>query len=352
MKRSLVRPMPLIALTLAGSLVLGACSNDDDSSSDSTAADSTSQSASEGAKDSSDAKEVTIKHAWGEDTYPVKPKKVVAMGTSVDNLLALGITPDVVVQSPDDAQNATWKNDKLKDVKKIDADPRELPVEKIAAEKPDFIVGDFYRINEDAYNKLKDVAPTLPGMGQDPQLIGWKPQLEALGKIYQDEDKVKDVEKKDSEAFENAKKDLKGLEGKSALVVQHRSGNFGVITDEANPANQFFTDLGMKLPAGYTDGSIPTQQGRAMISPENIDKLTADFMVLFAADGMDAVRAVPGYNDLKQVKSGATVEDNKAVSSALYVPSLLSREWALKEIKPELKKVSDNKSDSKDDSDK
>ncbi|MDU6478330.1 MAG: ABC transporter substrate-binding protein, partial [Corynebacterium kroppenstedtii] len=71
-----------------------------------------------------------------------------------------------------------------------------------------------------------------------------------------------------------------------------------------------------------------------------------------AADGMDAVRAVPGYNDLKQVKSGATVEDNKAVSSALYVPSSLSREWALKEIKPELKKVSDEKSDSKDDSNK
>ena len=225
-------------------------------------------------------------------------------------------------------------------------------VKKIAAEKPDFIFGDFYRINQDAYNKLKEVAPTLPGMGQDPQLIGWKPQLEALGKIYQDEDKVKDIEKKDTEAFENVKKDLKGLDGKSALVVQHRSGNFGVITDEANPANQFFTDLGMKLPAGYTDGSIPTQQGRAMISPENIDKLTADFMVLFAADGMDAVRAVPGYNDLKQVKSGATVEDNKAVSSALYVPSSLSREWALKEIKPELKKVSDEKSDSKDDSNK
>ena len=40
------------------------------------------------------------------------------------------------------------------------------------------------------------------------------------------------------------------------------------------------------------------------------------------------------------------------MSSALYVPSSLSREWALKEIKPELKKVSDEKSDSKDDSNK
>lgn len=51
---------------------------------------------------------VSITHAWGTDDYPVKPETVVALGTSVDNLLALGITPTAVIETPYD-KDAPWR---------------------------------------------------------------------------------------------------------------------------------------------------------------------------------------------------------------------------------------------------
>lgn len=320
----------LAATLVVGSLILTGCSSDDSDSSNS------SSDAGSGAE----ASEVTIEHVYGEDTYPTNPEKVVAIGTAADNLLALGITPDAIVETPDDA-DAEWKNDQLEDVKRIPRPEQSLPLEEIAAEDPDLIVGDLYRIQEEDYDSLKDVTSVLPGIDQS---ANWVPQLEALGQIYGLEDKAQEVIDEDEQAFADAREEFPGLEGKTALTVQDREGQFGVIADPDNIANDFYSRLGMTVPEAYTDGSVKVESGRAMVSYENVSELAADFMGIYATEGMDQIRAIPGYSNLPQVESGAVVEDNKAVMAALNIPSSLSNAWLLDQVSDQLEIASDNES--------
>ena len=209
-----------------------------------------------------------------------------------------------------------------------------VPLEEIAALEPDLIVGDLYRIPEEAYDTLKDVSPVLPGIDQT---ADWEPQLQALGKIYQKEDEAQQVIDDDEQAFADAREELSGLEGKTALTVQDRGGQFGVIADPDNIANSFYSRLGMTLPEAFTDGTLQVENGRVMISYERVDDLSADFMGMYATEGMDKIRAIAGYDKLPQVESGAVVEDDKSVMAALNIPSSLSNAWLLDTIKDQLK---------------
>ncbi|WP_313502497.1 ABC transporter substrate-binding protein [Corynebacterium variabile] len=238
-----------------------------------------------------------------------------------------------MVERPDD-KDAAWKNDQLEDVERIPLSDQNVPLEEIAALEPDLIVGDLYRIPEEAYDTLKDVSPVLPGIDQT---ADWKPQLQALGKIYQKEDKAQQVIDDDEQAFADAREELSGLEGKTALTVQDRGGQFGVIADPDNIANSFYSRLGMTLPEAFTDGTLQVENGRVMISYERVDDLSADFMGMYATEGMDKIRAIAGYDKLPQVESGAVVEDDKSVMAALNIPSSLSNAWLLDTIKDQLK---------------
>ena len=311
----------LTAVVVAASLVIAGCSSDEDNSDTS------------GTSASADASEVTINHVYGEDNYPTNPETVVAIGTAVDNLLALGITPDAIVERPDD-KDAAWKNDQLEDVERIPLSDQNVPLEEIAALEPDLVVGDLYRIPEEAYDALKDVSPVLPGIDQT---ADWEPQLKALGQIYGKEDEAQQVIDDDEQAFADVREELPGLEGKTALTVQDRGGQFGVIADPDNIANSFYSRLGMTLPEAFTDGSLKIDGGRVMISYERVDDLAADFMGMYATEGMDKIRAIAGYDKLHQVESGAVVEDDKSVMAALNIPSSLSNAWLLDTIKDQLK---------------
>ncbi|HJG45305.1 ABC transporter substrate-binding protein [Corynebacterium variabile] len=310
----------LTAVVVAAGLVITGCSSDEDNSDTS------------GTSASADASEVTINHVYGEDNYPTNPETVVAIGTAVDNLLALGITPDAIVERPDD-KDAAWKNDQLEDVERIPLSDQNVPLEEIAALEPDLVVGDLYRIPEESYDALKDVSPVLPGIDQT---ADWEPQLKALGQIYGKEDEAQQVID-DEQAFADVREELPGLDGKTALTVQDPGGQFGVIADPDNIANSFYSRLGMTLPEAFTDGSLKIEGGRVMISYERVDDLAADFMGMYATEGMEKIRAIAGYEKLPQVESGAVVEDDKSVMAALNIPSSLSNAWLLNTIKDQLK---------------
>ena len=289
--------------------------------------------------DRKDAGTVSIAHAWGTDEYPVKPAKVVASGVAVDNLLALGVTPDVVIETPAD-KGAPWRAEALKGVERIDApDFRTVPVEKIAAAKPDFIVGDFWRITQENYTNLKEIAPTLGGIGAEGESLGWKPQLEALGKIYGKEGDAKKVIDEDAGRFDSVKSDLPKLEGKTGVLAQYApQRGMAVVADPEEPGNSAFYDLGMKVPDSFA--SLPQRSGRAEVSPENISVIDADFMAVYAVSGgPDEIRAIPGFSDLRQVKNDTTVFGDVVLVMALNNPSSLSRAWVLEQLRPTLEKV-------------
>lgn len=96
----------------------------------------------------------------------------------------------------------------------------------------------------------------------------------------------------------------------------------------------------MKFPDKLTDGSVPVDKGRVTLSPENVSYLAADFMVIYNRTGsIEEVENTPGYKDLPQVKSGATLAGDEAVVAGLNNPTSLSRAWVLDKTMPTLEKV-------------
>ncbi|MCF6780018.1 hypothetical protein L3H35_10325, partial [Corynebacterium sp. MC-21] len=91
------------------------------------------------------------------------------------------------------------------------------------------------------------------------------------------------------------------------------------------------------FPSTQTEQNLGHFTGRAMVASENISALNADFMAIYAQSGSDEeMRQIPGYIDLTQVKKKATKVGDSALVQGLNVPSSLSREWLLKELRPEL----------------
>lgn len=317
---------PFIAAAICAGLVLSGCSSKD--------------STDEAATTSEVAEDVTIEHARGTDTYPVNPQNVVAVGTAVDNLLELGIKPAAVVQHRID-KNSPWREAKLDGVKVIDqTDFKTLPQEQIAAIEPDFIVGDYWTISEANYKELSAIAPTLGGISDKGEGIGWESQLEALGKIFNKESEAKKAIEEDQKRFSDVKEKLPNLSGKTGVVSQFAQGSFGAVADPEDPGASFIYDLGMKFPDKLTDGSVPANNGRVTLSPENVSYLAADFMVIYNRDGsIEEVENIPGYKDLPQVKADATLAGDSAVVAGLNNPTSLSRAWVLDKTMPTLEKV-------------
>ncbi|MDK8660158.1 ABC transporter substrate-binding protein [Corynebacterium sp. MSK204] len=315
-----------IAAAICAGLVLSGCSSND--------------STDEAATTSEVAEDVTIEHARGTDTYPVNPQNVVAVGPAVDNLLELGIKPAAVVQNAKD-KNSPWREGKLDGVKVIDqTDFKTLPQERIAAIEPDFIVGDYWTISEANYKELSAIAPTLGGISDKGEGIGWESQLEALGKIFNKESEAKKAIEEDQKRFSDVKEKLPNLSGKTGIVSQFAQGSFGAVADPEDPGASFIYDLGMKFPDKLTDGSVPVDKGRVTLSPENVSYLAADFMVIYNRTGsIEEVENIPGYKDLPQVKSDATLAGDEAVVAGLNNPTSLSRAWVLDKTMPTLEKV-------------
>lgn len=286
-------------------------------------------------------KTVRITHPFGTVDYPYKPERVVAIGqVAVDNLLSLGIIPTMIVGMPRE-KNIPWQTAIMGNNVKFVTDSNFMDPnpEAIAAAKPDLIVGDVWRIIDTSYEKLSKVAPTIGPASYEPEQIGWKEQLRNLGKIFGKEQRAEQVIANDKALFAQARQQMPGLKGKTGIASQYigKAASFGVIAQPMIPGNAFFIDLGMTIPPAIVNA--PNQVvGRATISQENIAWLNADFGLFGPRDAtVQDIRNVPGFNELKEVRTGAYyITPKPYLLQAINQPSALSRAYALKTLRPQL----------------
>jgi iron complex transport system substrate-binding protein len=288
---------------------------------------------------------VTITQANGVTEFPVgSEKRIVAASTAIDNLLALGIKPVAVVQIGQ-ALPTPWEHGKLDGVPVLKVtDQKTAPVEQIASYKPDLYVGDEFSTDATNFKALSGVTKVLGGVTGDGGVTGWKPQLQALGKILGKEQQAQRVIDDDAENVAALAAKYPGLKGKTALVTQYIAGSatFNLVADPKDPANSLFAELGMAVPkavrenkafAGGSEGG-----GRGEVSLELIPTISANFMAIFPNGATAAdLAGLPGYNELPQVGSGATVVADRSTIMAMNMPSSLSRAWVLGKIEPQLK---------------
>src|ERR1700761_8123349 len=128
---------------------------------------------------------LTIPPAFGETTIPQPPKRVVSAGfTGQDDLLALGIVPVAVTNWFGDQPFGVWPwaQSKLGAAKPVVLNlDKGIDVHKISGLKPDLIVATDAGLDQDTYQKLTAIAPTLAQSAGDAFFEPWKDQAKAIG---------------------------------------------------------------------------------------------------------------------------------------------------------------------------
>lgn len=291
------------------------------------------------------ASTVTITQVKGVTEFPVGASRIVATGYSIDNVLALGVTPVAVVEGQVKLP-APWHGNKLDGVPIIKmTDRTSIPVEEVAKYRPDLIVGDSNLMNLN-FDKLTPVAKVLGGIERDGTAAAWDTQLEALGKVLGKEAEATKVLADDKANVQAVRARHPGLAGKSAVVAQYiaASSNFNLVAQPADATNRFFAELGMSLPKAIRENPAYSargiQGGRTPVSLEQLPTIGANFMAIYPNGAGEAdLNRLPGYPGLPQVAGGTTMVSDLTTIVSLNQPTSFSRAWILTKLEPYWAKV-------------
>ncbi|MMZ57110.1 putative siderophore-binding lipoprotein YfiY precursor [compost metagenome] len=244
----------------------------------------------------------TIKHVMGETKVPEHPQKVVVLtNEGTEAVLALGIKPVGAVKS--------WKGEPFYDhiAKEMEGvtvvgDEHQPSLEKIAALKPDLILGNKMR-QEKVYQQLSEIAPTvfteeLRGAWKD----NFKVYAEALNKkaegdkVLADWDKrIADIKQKAGDKLSTQVSVVRFMTGKTRIY--YKDTFLGMILNE----------IGFARPALQDKNEFVDE-----VTKERIPDMDGDVMFYFTYETGDGQASKvekewtedPLWKNLKVVKSG------------------------------------------------
>jgi len=257
----------LLSLTL---LILAACGNNNEGTTD-----------SKGAKDASDtpAEETyTVEHAMGTTEITGTPEKVVILtNEGTEALLAMGVTPVGAVQSWLGEPWYDHISDQMADVKVVGTES-EVNVEAIAALKPDLIIGNKMR-QEKVYEQLKAIAPTV----FSETLRGdWQENFHLYAKALNREEEGKKVISDFESRITSLKDSLGDKVNQEVSVVRFMAGMTRVYYTDTF-SGVIFDKLGLKHSGSvqelFTDN--PDDLFMREVGKEIIPQLDADILFYF-----------------------------------------------------------------------
>jgi iron complex transport system substrate-binding protein len=288
------------------------------------------------------ASRVTIEHKYGKTTIPSAPGRVVTVGLSDhDAVLALGVRPVGVTDWYGDQPYATWPwaRPALGSARPT-VMPRgedKLNFEKIAALRPDLIIGQYAGMTREEFDKASQIAPTVPQSGKYPDYgAPWQEMTRVIGRAL---GRPADALIARVEAdFAAARKKYPQFAGRTAVVAEMFEGNAVFARSASDPRTRFLTDLGFVLPpdiaklAGDKDGFT--------VSPERLDLLDRDLLVWNAGFNpavRSALAANRVYQGLKVVRERrALILSDNILSGALTWSTVLSLPYAVWRLAPML----------------
>ncbi|WP_226436306.1 ABC transporter substrate-binding protein [Rhodococcus yananensis] len=323
-----VRILSLCAAVLVGSAITGCATDDGDTGG------------------TAPATVAAVDHLYGTTTVDGTPDRIVATSSQwVDALLEFDVQPVGYISAGtmgDDRGLYPWQQAVSADAVELDAGniaagQGPLPTEEIAALEPDLILGNWQITDRSAYDTLAAVAPTVAPLSGavDP----WDDQIRALGVLLgREDDADRIVADRNAEIDEYA---LPGLDGRTAVLSQFLFGpqQFVLVADPGDGAATVFEQIGMTLPPSLVE-EAGVSMGRLTLSPERVDALVADLLIILPNGGTEAdLMALPGFDQLPAVRSGALAVLDYPTVVAFNTPSAASALYGLDAIRPQLEAV-------------
>jgi iron complex transport system substrate-binding protein len=288
---------------------------------------------------------VTITHAFGQTIVPAPPKRVVSAGfTEQDDLLAVGVAPIATTEWFGNQPFAVWP---WAQAKLGAAQPTVLSiydgiqVDRIAALKPDLIVATNAGVNEDTYQQLSVIAPTIPQSGAEPFFEPWKLQADTIGQAVFQADRMRSAIAGVDGRFVAVAKKYPQFAGKKVFLL---SGNTywqdSVIASIPSWKTEFLTQMGFVIPEGIA--AYGRGDDRAYLDPNDPAPLDEADVLIWKTESqadVDALLAIPGIANLRATRENRNVFTTKEQAGAIAFCSPLSLPYVAEQLPPLLAKA-------------
>lgn len=289
-----------------------------------------------------DAFPVSIEHAFGTTEIAEAPERVVTWGWgSTEAAIAMDVVPVAIpfdTYAGDDEGVLPWTREHL-EAEGVEIPERlpktegEVPIEAVAAAKPDLILAVYSGITEDEYELLSQIAPTV-AYPEAAWTTPWRDTIEivgnALGRSDQATEVLADIDAEVAAAAE-AHPELEGL---TVANVFPSTEDFYVYK-AADPRVAFLLDLGLEIAPSVDELSNGEETFYFTLSQERLDELESDILVSYADTEEDAAAFLeaPIAQTMGQVQAGTVAQvTGKAFVSSVSPPTALSLTWGLEDL--------------------
>jgi iron complex transport system substrate-binding protein len=314
----------MVALVLLGSVT--ACGGGSGSSADGGPG-SESEAAGAGGP-------VTIEHKYGTTTLDHTPERIVSLDNQWTDVLTALDAPLVgaALDPQIDGGRYPWQDGIPDDVEDITVTDK-IPFEAVAALHPDLVVITWGAQDQNDYDMLSAIAPTIPLLG-DEQVDSWQDIARVAGEVLGEPGRGEQLVTESEERTAQISEELPGIGGHTFALANYVPGDaVHVVADPDDGSSRFFADLGLEIDPDIVD-LADGASGRTELSLERIDELDADLLILFT-NGADPAE-IPGYDLLPAVQHHAVAVLDLAAVAGLNTPTPLSIPYSLDRIRPAL----------------
>lgn len=329
-----------LAATAAMTMLVTACgsggSSDDSSSSQDTA-----------------GFPVSIQSALGTAEIAKKPERVVTLGWgSTEAAVALGVIPvgmrDMKSDCGCEGGIVPWVKDKLGDAKPtlLAESSKSIPLEQIAALKPDVILAVQSGLTADQYANLSKIAPTVAYPGRTWQ-TSWKDQTTTVGKALGKDKEAASLVATADKQIADAKAAHPEFAGKTVAAASATTTDGLNIYFDTDPRTQLLGSLGFTpLPSlAALREQTPPGKFAAPVSWENVPQYNPQVLTSWYLDAakQQSTESNPVFTSLTapQRKSYVPLTDPPLVF-AVSSPNVLNLPWMLERYLPLLSTAATN----------
>jgi iron complex transport system substrate-binding protein len=268
---------------------------------------------------------VTITHVFGETSVPEPPRRVVSAGyTGQDDLLALGVVPIAVTNWFGDQPFGVWPwaQPKLGNAKPVVLNlDNGIQVQQIAGLKPDLIVATDAGLDEDTYQKLTAIAPTLPQSDGYAFFEPWKDQATAIGQAVFRPDQIKSLINGVDKSFAGVADKYPQFKNKRVLLLEGKFHQDNVVAT-TGWRTEFLTQMGLAIADSVTPFAVDQQ--RAFIPRDKIKSaLGAADLLIWTTENDDDQAALVANPDVAALRA-RSVFTTKDQAGAIAFASPLS----------------------------
>ena len=285
----------------------------------------------------------TIDHELGRARIPALPQRIVTTNeyAEVDALLALEVEPAAIGLIYDEP--IPWRDPEATEGVPTFGGSQgsgEVPIERIAALRPDLILLTARDPAPETYARLERIAPTIATPAQVPgRESAWERTLDMVARAVGREGRVEPLVAAARARIAAARQAIAETGVRVVSLIAPYTGQGLFVFGDTSPQGLLLAELGLERPPG--ERRLP-DAGNQELSLERIGQLDASDAVLVMEYDPPAVEALlrnPLVRNLRAARSGRIARLPSNVGTAIYFQSVLSVPWAAERIATALQEV-------------